>query len=738
MLVSKLLNNEITSDIVKRMIEKSIGTYNKNLKDDMSKDENRRKLIEFISDDTYEFDCLSKFSRTMIDSGINVSKWMEISMEIRKYNAYIEKNEYILNVLSTIIKYYDKSSDEFKFLNKIISSTKKNSSIGQNDQYEKLLANINFIENQMQTELCNGNVIVEIPTSELIEMPEKYKQIYLNQQKNCYCIPINQNSYELCLKYINSSKWRKYVEDTMYKKYEKYIPKIVHLLIYRHVKSNILGYKNYFEMASRYDFNFIQQVLQNIVVELDNRSNNELSIISKFKKQYEHESSIKMWDINRYINVWRNKYGIDETEISHYFELENTLKCFMGILSKLFSIKFRKISSTLNIVSNYNMLSYEVHKNDKLLGTIILDPLNRNGKINSYRTICINNKCMYPCEKQIETPVYIFMSIPCEQCKSISEPIFLTISDLSFFFCEFGKIMHYISCSSKYNLFGGMYSSLEFVQSIGKFIELIMFEKGILKLISSHYQTHKQISEEIAHKIIQQRKLNYGISYKYQCLGGLYDLFVHSQQEFITNCKKYMKYPQNEQNMYLINYMRNVYDKFYNTIFGTTEIKIQKDISHLHPLFWNSLFSQKENIQFVKILSDIVAHDIYSNYIQTKNKNSFCSELCDFITSNTIDTEKKSFNIPHFLNHDISINPMLNYFGLLNNDSQISLYQINDTNKCHNDELYVSSSHESEHKNRRKKSHSNNKHYSDDDYSNDNEESKSDAEMRSMLRKVML
>ena len=89
MLSYKLWNNEFTENILYGMIKQSTSAYNEKISSGINTKDKQQSLLSFLSDDIYEFDTIARFSKVMIELGVNVQKWTNISLTIKKYNNSI-------------------------------------------------------------------------------------------------------------------------------------------------------------------------------------------------------------------------------------------------------------------------------------------------------------------------------------------------------------------------------------------------------------------------------------------------------------------------------------------------------------------------------------------------------------------------------------------------------------------------------------------------------------------------
>jgi Zn-dependent oligopeptidase len=667
MIVQKLWNNNFNINTLKKMIDMSVNTYNSLLISNEDVSKHKMALISFLSDDIYEFDSIARFSKTMIDLGIEQTKWFEISQTIKNYNNQVNKNIFLFDKIGRIMNLYDTNSEEYKFLSKVIEGTTRNGVNLRNTRFNEVNEKISFIENKLMTDFLENCPIITLETADITGLPTECIAQYYDKTTQKYNIKLDKKMYVLCNKYISQSSVRHKIDDVLHEVYQKNIVKLVYLFIYKHVKANMLNYKSYLNYLTHHTPEYIQNILSTIITQLNPRCELETKILSDLKQTYENDNKINTWDISYYTNKWKIMYGVNENDISPFFEVTRTLNNVIDIISQLFQLTFIKQNHYQKWDSNIEI--YKIIQNKNTIGEVTFDLYERSNKIYGNRTICISNRCKYPNEHKNSTiaSIIVCMSIP------MASNALFTLNDLSSLFNEFGKVIYYVSCVSNYSLFGGMYSNVEMVDAIGKFTELLLFNNVIIKKLSYHHSMGTQLSDQLIEKIIHHKKLDYGLAYKYQCLYGLYDLFVHSQIPFIEDCKKIMKNKNLiEQKNALSEQMNFIYNTMYSAIFNSNNEIIHKENNHFHPVLWTYLFNGNENTSFLRILSDMYAHELYSIY---NSKQNFCPQLIDFISKNTLN--KISFD--YLIGHQVSIMPMLNNFGLDENDTLQSLYNIDNT-----------------------------------------------------------
>ena len=305
MLIEKLWNNEITVDIVKKMIYTSIKTYKHKLKMDLTISDNRTSLLAFMSDDIYEFDSISRFCHLMLDLGLNKNNWRQILDMIRQYNSHIMNNESIYSILKTLIQYYQKNSEEYKFINKIITSSHKSGITIHDPRFKEINNKIDIIQNKLISDFSQNIPIIILNQTEVIGIPPEIIEKYYNSSTKNYEIHLDRLTYNLFHRFINNSTTRKKIDDMICQSYKNNIPKLVYLFIYKHVKANMLGFDSYINYLTPYSQNTIKNIIENIIGELEKRCDLEIDIMSQLKMKYENNNVVNSWEVVHYINKWK-------------------------------------------------------------------------------------------------------------------------------------------------------------------------------------------------------------------------------------------------------------------------------------------------------------------------------------------------------------------------------------------------------------------------------------------------
>lgn len=656
--INKIINNSLTLNDVDDIIQSSLKSYNSLLTIDVSNKKLVNSAIRFLSDDSYDFDTLSKYANYMIVNNIDSNMWSSVISKISLHNSNIMNNTKIYDSISKINTTLQKNTNDSIFLDKIIASYHKNG-IGVDKLHCQKLTKLSKIINNLELSLCkNDNVPnVTVKVSDMYLVPPEFLE-YVS--KDNIVVPLNKFNYSLCTKYVKKSSIREKIDDIMFSHLSKNIPDLTYLFINRYERSKLLGHTNYLQSITHRSSSDIYSGLTEIISRLNDYCGSELEMILALKKKFENSSIVNSWDINYYINIWKQLYGVDEKIFSQYFELSNVIKKIMCLFCSIFKLRYNieKYKNTKFV--NAQIIS--VYDNDILIGKILFDPFkNKTTRNCIFNSVCISNKCFYG-KHNILTTSFVILSSDLED-----KTKFLSSSELVNLFNEFGKSIYYLMSQSTHSIFGGMYTNIENVLTFGKFFELFYMDKKNLQFISQNTTNNLVIDITVLDKLITSRKLDYGITYNYQCMCGLYDLFTFSQDSFIDISREIITTNNNDKIIFLMN---DIFNKIYEKVFSTNTISISKKNNHFHPIMWSHLFSGCGDINFSKTFSDIYAYDLIKCHSMSENKKTFYESLKTSIIS------EKNISIdvlPLFLQKNIPIDSMFDFFGI--NIDMTSIYE---------------------------------------------------------------
>ena len=303
------------------------------------------------------------------------------------------------------------------------------------------------------------------------------------------------------------------------------IKKIIKL---RSEKAHLLGYKNFAEyviddnmaktVKAAYDMTL--KVYEPALVQAKKERKTLQDKIHSEGKDF----TLEPWDWSYYAEkIRKEKYDIDESQLSQYFKLENVVnKGLFYCANKLFQLSFREITNIPK--PDANALSYEVLDKDKnVIAVLYMDFYARSSKragawMSSYR-------------KQANFPnkVIPIITLVCNFSEPTEEtPTLLTTDQVKTLFHEFGHCLHGLLSQCMYEKVSGTAVPRDYVELPSQFMENYEFKPEVLKQYAFNYKTGKVIPMEYADKLEKAAKFNQGFISTEVLSAALLDFAYHT------------------------------------------------------------------------------------------------------------------------------------------------------------------------------------------------------------------
>jgi peptidyl-dipeptidase Dcp len=233
---------------------------------------------------------------------------------------------------------------------------------------------------------------------------------------------------------------------------------------------------------------------------------------------------IEPWDYRYYAEkVRKEKYDLDETQITPYLQLENLREGMFYMAKELFGFHFKPVDPAKVSVYHPDVRVWEV--NDpagKLVGLWYFDPYARKGKrsgawMNAYRP-----------QERFDGEVKTIVSNNSNFVKGRpGEPVPISWNDARTLFHEFGHALHGLSSDVTYPGVSGTRVARDYVEFPSQLLEHWLSTPEILDRYALHYQTGKPIPKELVEKIRRADTFNQGFDTVEYLSSALIDMKLH-------------------------------------------------------------------------------------------------------------------------------------------------------------------------------------------------------------------
>lgn len=300
--------------------------------------------------------------------------------------------------------------------------------------------------------------------------------------------------------------------------------------------ANLLGYKTYAEYSLE---RTMAQKTENVYGLLDQLRDAyrpaqvaEFKAIEEYASQLEgREIKLQPWDYSYYSNKLKNaKYSYNEEELRPYFELNNVINGVFGLATKLYGLKFTKITNV--DVYHPDVTAFEVtDAKGEYVGLIYTDFFPRASKRSgAWMTGFKDQSNLNGVMTRPHVSIVMNFTKP-----TADKPSLLTPYEVETFLHEFGHALHGLMASTKYASLSGTSVYRDFVELPSQFNENYLTQKEFLDGFAKHYITGEPIPQELVDKIIASSQ--YGAAYA--CLRqlsfGYLDMAWHTSTSTIED-----------------------------------------------------------------------------------------------------------------------------------------------------------------------------------------------------------
>lgn len=301
------------------------------------------------------------------------------------------------------------------------------------------------------------------------------------------------------------------------------ITELAHL---RALRANLLGYPSH--AAWVIDVNMaktpqnVNEFLAKLWTPALKRAKEELKEMQAIVDREKGGFKLQSWDWWYYAEKLRKqKYDLDESEITPYFKLENVQQGMFDVANKLYGITFTRIDSVP--IYNPEVTVFQVKERDgSHLGILFTDYFPRESKrpgawCTRFRSAVTEDG------KKIDPLV----SIVCNFTKPTDNlPSLLTFDEVTTMFHEFGHALHSLFSNGNYKRTSGNVAR-DYVELPSQIMENWAAEPEVLKMYAKHYETGETIPDALIGKITKSGHFNQGFMTVEYLAASLLDMDWH-------------------------------------------------------------------------------------------------------------------------------------------------------------------------------------------------------------------
>ena len=377
---------------------------------------------------------------------------------------------------------------------------------------------------------------------------EAYKQAAQEKGKEGYLVTLHSPSFVPFMKYCNNRTLRQQlymayntmcIKDNDYNN-EEIVKKLVNLRLER---AQLLGFNTAadYVLTRRMAENSqnVYRLLNQMAEAYMPTAHQEMEAVQTLAQELEGtDFQLMPWDWAYYSEKLKEKkYNLNEEELRPYFELSQVIKGVFGLATLLYGITFQENKEIP--VYHPDVKTYEVFdQNGSFLAVLYTDFHPRSSKrsgawMTSYKEQWKDGK------ENSRPHVSIIMNFT---KPTAEKPALLTFSEVNTFLHEFGHALHGMFADTTYSSMSGTNVYWDFVELPSQIMENFATEKDFLNTFAKHYQTGKNLPEDMLQRIIDASNFNVAYACLRQLSFGLLDMAWYTRStSFDGDIRSYEK-----------------------------------------------------------------------------------------------------------------------------------------------------------------------------------------------------
>lgn len=621
--IDKIIEGKDTANIINRFIKKTNQLYDDLINITPDSEEHVKLFEKLINRDIIDSTALGTWL-TLLKHVSEDNKLKNVYAKceniLNEYEKTLTNRKDIFKKMSDfLLSDYD-TDDEFTItMKRVVRGYKRKGILLENEKTEKLILlkkQLNILENKILDEMYSVKKVASAKLSNLTGIPKEIIDTLVKTDENKVGIPLDSHIVTKVLTYLDNEQLREKIEFHYNNKIVKEIVNFARIIIARHFISKILGYHNFshyqmernmFKMAID-----TRKELINLIKKSELRFDQEIESLLKIKRKHVGEKNfdnkLNSWDIPFYLRLWKEEYGINESNVQNYFEIQRSLKGIMDLAQKFFNVYLIPIKriNWSDMVISFKVVDAD---NKEEIGIIFLDLLHRKNKTNISTAFL-----MQPPENgKMGYTAVVKDWIPTIKDNSM----LITYNDVVSFGYHLAHCIGFLLNKPKDAFSGISGSEEESTNLIPLIFQYFLWEPSSIIHISSHFKTGKKMDNLLVNKLKKTKQIDIGLQLRNKVLSAVYDQLIHSDEQFIELIKNSLEIDDYDKRFMTVreNFI-NIYKDLHDEIFKGKEKEIIFNEGCFQPYNWIEIFQGREGKVYTDLISEIIAADIYSSYFK--------------------------------------------------------------------------------------------------------------------------
>ena len=402
---------------------------------------------------------------------------------------------------------------------------------GARARVTQLLDELNDLQIAFQRALSEDRTRIGLSAAEAASLPASLRGA-LTHDAHGARLAVNESTAYTFLAYMPSGASRKrYL--TAYEKRGglENLQRLTRAVTLRRQIAALVGYPNW--AAYQLDLKMAKtpQRAEKLILDLDSRllpkARSEIDALTALKHAEGHAGPLELWDYGFYEQqLEKDRYLVDSELVRQYLPVEKVVPATLDIYAHLLGVRFEALKSPMAWAPRVDQYAIYDALSGAPIGWFYLDLYPREGKYQHFEAVPFRFGRVLP-DGSYRLPVSgVIGNWPQPE---VGKPALLSHGELVTFFHEFGHVMHETLSHTRYASLFGVNVRGDFVEAPSQMLENWMWQRAVLKQVSSRVDTGEPLPDELIDKIIAAKHVSDGVAWSRQAFFAEYDLQLHSR-----------------------------------------------------------------------------------------------------------------------------------------------------------------------------------------------------------------
>jgi Zn-dependent oligopeptidase len=235
------------------------------------------------------------------------------------------------------------------------------------------------------------------------------------------------------------------------------------------------------------------------------------------------EPPLQVYDWRYYDTMLRRtEYGVDQSEVSAYFPLEQVLGGLFDITGHVFGLRYEPLEAA---GWHPDARTYRIvdAASDEPIAEFHMDLFPREGKFSHAAafTLVPGRRTDAGYQRPVSAIVANFTK------PAGGRPSLLQHEEVETLFHEFGHVLHQTLTKAAFPRFSGTNTERDFVEAPSQIMQHWVWKADVLRRFARHHETGDPIPPELVDRLVEARRLNVALTTLRQMSFGMLDLALH-------------------------------------------------------------------------------------------------------------------------------------------------------------------------------------------------------------------